>query len=541
MIHCRSWMALVLVFAGFVSNRTAQAADSSAATRPNIVIILADDLGYSDLGCYGGEIETPHLDSLAAGGLRFTQFYNTARCWPTRGALMTGYYAQAIRRDALPGGDRRGGGNRGERPAWAKLLPQLLQPAGYRSYHSGKWHIDGENLAGGFVHSYDLKDQSRFFSPRKHTLDDKPLPVVQPDSGYYATRAIADHAIDMLQEHATDHRDAPFLLYLAFTSPHFPLQALPEDIARYSEKYRAGWDAVRAARWEKIRQIGLVTTTLSEVEPDVGPPYYFPDAYETLGPGEMRYPRPWAELDAAQRDFQATKMAIHAAMVDRMDREIGRVLQQLREMGAWENTFICFLSDNGASAEIMVRGDGHDPAAAPGSAATHLCLGPGWSTVSNTPFRRHKTWVHEGGVSTPLVVHWPRGISARNELRHAPGHVVDLVPTALDLAGLDPAAAAANGPPLHGRSLKPLLAADSDVREQPIWFLHEDNRAIRVGDWKLVAAKGDPWELYNLRADRCETQNLATQHPERVRELEAAWRARVDEFRKLLDDDQPAN
>lgn len=539
-MRCQFWSALVLLLAGFVFEPSIPGADASASRRPNIVIILADDLGYSDVGCYGGEIETPHLDALAEGGLRFTQFYNTARCWPTRGALMTGYYAQAIRRDNLPGQDRRGAGNRGDRPEWARLLPQLLQPAGYRSYHSGKWHIDGLNLAGGFVHSYDLKDQSRFFSPRKHTLDDKPLPAVQPDSGYYATQAIADHAIDMLQEHAADHKASPFLLYLAFTSPHFPLHAPPEDIARYSETYRAGWDAIRAARWEKIRRIGLVQTPLSDVEADVGPPYHFPEAYEKFGPGEVRYPRPWSELTEVQREFQATKMAIHAAMVDRMDREIGRVLQQVRDMGVWDDTFICFLSDNGASAEIMVRGDGHDPEAAPGSAMTHLCLGPGWSTVANTPFRRHKTWVHEGGISTPFIAHWPRGISARNELRHAPGHVVDIVPTALDLAGLDPAAVVSDGPPLHGRSLKPVFTADSDTRAEPIWFLHEDNRALRAGDWKLVAAKGDPWELYNLRTDRCETHNLAEQHPERVRELEAAWQARVDEFRQRLESEAAA-
>lgn len=507
----------------------AEAAD--LARHPNVVIILADDLGYSDVGCYGGEIETPNLDALAKNGLRFTQFYNTARCWPTRGALLTGYYAQAIRRDALPGIQS---GSSGKRPPWAKLLPDMLRPHGYRSYHSGKWHIDGKPLQNGFDHSYQLEDAGRFFSPRKHFEDDQPLPPIEPGSGYYSTVAIADHAIMCLKEHSVKHADQPFFSYVAFLSPHFPLQALPEDIVRYKDKYTAGWEVMRQARWERMQKLGLVKGSLSAVERDVGPPYDFPDAIKKLGPGEVNRPLAWSGLTKDQQQFQATKMAIHAAMVDRMDREIGRIVAQLREMKQLDNTLLFFLSDNGASAEMMVRDDGHDPTAEPGSAKSHLCLGPGWSSVANTPFRRHKTWVYEGGISTPLIVHWPAGLKARGDLRQQPGHVVDLVPTIIQAAqasrvGMKDEAL----PPLHGKSLLPAIEGNEDVPRDSLWWSHEGNRAIRIGNWKLVAAKDQPWELYDLTADRSESMNVAQKMPEKAAEFARLWEAKQAEFQVL--------
>jgi arylsulfatase A-like enzyme len=497
---------------------------AATPARPNVVVILADDLGYSDLGCYGGEIRTPNLDALAAGGLRFTQFTNTARCWPSRAALLTGYYAQQVRRDTVPGVPS--GGN-GVRPSWAKLLPERLRARGYRSYHSGKWHVDGKPLENGFDHSYRLEDAGRYFSPRVHFEDDRKLPAVTPGSAYYTTTAIADHGVKFLKDHAQEHASDPFFLYLAFTSPHFPLHALPADFARYRDQYRDGWEVARAGRWARIQKLGLVTGQLSEVEREVGPPYPFPDAMKKLGPDEVDRPLPWDSLTTSQREFQSTKMALHAAIVDRMDQEIGRVLDQLRKMGAFGNTMIVFLSDNGASAEIMVRDDGHDPEATPGSAASHLCLGPGWSSVANTPFRRHKTWVHEGGISTPLIVHWPQGIPGRGEIRHNPGHVIDLAPTVLELAGAD----APKMPAPPGKSLMPVFARDGSVAHEDLWWQHEGNRAVRVGDWKLVAAgEKSPWELFNLATDRTETRNLAREQPEKVRELDARWRRRHDEF-----------
>lgn len=504
-----------------------------APPRPNVMLILADDMGFSDVGCYGGEIATPNLDALAKNGLRFTQFYNTCRCWPTRGAILTGYYAQAIRRDTVPGVKS---GGQGVRPEWARLLPEMLHPLGYRSYHSGKWHVDGPPLKNGFHHSYSLNDHDRHFTPRRHTEDDKPLPPVQPKDGYYSTTAIADHAIKCLKGHAEKYGDRPFFSFVAFTSPHFPVQAPPEDVAKYRKKYLAGWDAMRAERWKRLQALKIGGSALSPVERDVGPPYAFPDAIKKLGPNELNRPLPWKDLTDEQKKFQADKMAVHAAMVDRMDREIGRVLAQLKAMGALENTLVFFLSDNGASAEMMVRGDGHDPHAECGTGATFLSIGPGWSSMCNTPFRRHKTWVHEGGISTPLIVHWPKGIAAKGELRHAPGHVIDIVPTVLELTG-GQRPEAVDGkpvPPAPGRSLVPAFAKDAPLPRGSLWWLHEGNRALRVGDWKIVAAGRDsPWELYDLSSDRSETKNLAAEKPEKVTELAAIWAKQFEEYSAL--------
>jgi len=525
MIQAKPVVSLVLLLAlpGAVLAVEAKA----AARPPNLVIILADDLGFSDLGCYGGEIETPNLDSLAQGGLRFTQFYNTSRCWPSRAAIMTGFYAQQVRRDTVPG--VKSGGS-GTRPPWAPLLPEMLKPLGYRAYHSGKWHLDGKPLENGFDRSYEVTTgQNNYFKASGATEDGQPAPET---ANYYSTCATADHAVRCLQDHAARFPDRPFLHYLCFIAPHFPLQALPEDIARYRERYRRGWDEVRRERHERMVQMGLVSHDLPALEPKIGPPYPFPDALEKLGPGEVNRPLPWAELTEAQREFQATKMAIHAAMVDRMDREIGRVIAQLRAMGAFENTLILFASDNGASAEIMVRGDGHDLAAPPGSAKTYLCLGPGWSSAANTPLRRHKTWVHEGGISTPFVVHWPAGVAARGELRRNPAHLIDIVPTLLQVAGTT-APQTWKGQPVPtppGRSLLPAFTRDGTVEHEALWWLHEGHRALRVGDWKLVAAKGDPWELYDLARDRGESHDLAAAQPDRVRDLEARWQRLSEQF-----------
>jgi len=518
----KSWLVMGVAWVGL-----GLATLGAPTPRPNFLVIVADDLGYSDLGCYGGEIATPNLDGLAAGGLRFTQFYNTARCWPTRAALLTGYYPQQVRMDPP----------KGRAPAWVRALPQLLKPLGYRSYHSGKWHVPGLPRScadAGFDRSYRLEDHDRNFNPKKLLEDDQPLPPVPPDSGYYTATAFADHAIRCLKEHAAQYPDRPFFSYLAFTTPHFPLQAPADDIARYRDRYRAGWDVLRAERYRRLKAMGIVQCALSAPEPQIRAPSGAPGIEKKIGPGEVVYALPWDQLTAEQRQFQAIKMAIHAAMVDRLDREVGRVLEQLKAMGAWDNTVVVFLSDNGASAEILVRGDGHDPNAAPGSAKSYLCLGPGWSTMCNTPFRRHKIWVHEGGISTPLIVHWPAGISARGQLRHDVGHVIDLVPTLLELAGAGSQARPTDAPPWPGVSLVPAFSRDGALKREELFFHHAGNRALRVGDWKLVSARdeGDRWALYNLAQDRAESQDLAAQQPERVRQLAARWQALEDQFRR---------
>ena len=491
-----------------------------AAERPNVLLIMADDLGFSDLGCYGGEIQTPHLDSLAVGGLRYTQFYNTGRCWPTRASLMTGYYPQSVRRDTVPG--VRSGG-RGVRPEWAPLLCKPLKRAGYRAYHTGKWHLDGMPIESGFDHSYYLKDQHRFFNPTLHWKDDVKLPPVPKGTDFYATVALGDHVIECLDEHATEHPDRPFFHYLAFAAPHFPLQALPEDISRHRGTYQVGWESIRESRCNRNQELGLVKAPLSAVMPNVGPPYDFPESIEQLGDGEVNRPLPWDSLTQEQQAFQAAKMSIHAAMIDCMDQQIGRILDKIREMQELENTVIFFLSDNGASAEIMVRGDGHDPNAPMGSWASHLCLGPGWSTTSNTPFRYHKTWTHEGGIATPLIVHWSEGIDDAGALRHQVGHVIDIWPTVIELAG-----AAGDEPqdadhPRPGQSLVPSFASDR-FTERTLWWSHEGNRALRQGDWKISVAGNDgDWELYDLSVDRTETKNLADSNPAKLNALREIW------------------
>lgn len=516
-------------------------ADDSRSDAPNVLLILADDLGYSDLGCYGGEIATPHLDSLAERGLKYTQFYNTARCWPTRAALMTGYYAQQVRRDKLPG-VKSGGGNAGRRPVWAKLLPERLKEAGYRSYHSGKWHIDGMPIASGFDRSYYLKDQGRFFNPTKHWLDDRPLPPVPKGSGFYATTEVANRAIEFLKSHAAEHRDRPFFQYLAFAAPHFPLHALPEDIAIYKDRYQAGWDVIRQQRWQRQVELGLFSdgsvTRPSRPEAAVGPPYHFPTALEILGEGEVNRPLRWQQLTAQQQTFQASKMALHAAMVHRMDLETGRVFEQIRAMNQWENTLVIFLSDNGASAEIMVRDDGHDPRQPHGSADTYLCLGPGWSTTGNTPFRRHKTWTHEGGTSTPLLMSWPAGIRHGGQ-RTSPGHVIDLPVTIMDLAGV---AFPTDAPTAPGRSLTDTFEGEQPDRQPQLWWYHDGHRAIRKGDWKAVSPIGEPWELYYLRDDRMESNDLAVAQRDRLLTLTNAWETQLSEIRALATADlKPSN
>ena len=535
-------------------------AAAAPAGRPNVLIILADDLGFSDIGCYGSEIATPNLDKLAMDGLRYSQFYNTARCWPTRGALMTGFYAQQIRRDAVPGVVS---GGRGQRQEWARLLPDMLRPLGYRSYHAGKWHIDGSSKAGGFDRSYRLEDHGRYFNAKAHFEDDQKLPPIPPDkapdsqspaqkdkapyfpgtgTGYYATTATADYTIKYLKEHAASHADKPFFTYLAFIAPHFPLHALPQDIEKYKGAYTKGWDAAREARWQRMKKMGLVAGEPSAPQREVGPPYAFPDAMKKYGPNEVNRPVPWNELTDEQKAFAARKMAIHAAMIDRMDVEIGRVLDQLRAMNAFDNTLIFFLSDNGASAEMMVRDDGHDSSAPAGSATTYLCLGPGWSTVSNTPFRYHKTWTHEGGIATPLIAHWPKGIAARGEVRQQVGHVIDIVPTVLEAAG-GSALKEWEGKPVPaspGKSLAPTFADKDAAGRSETWWQHEGNRAIRVGNWKLVAAGKDAaWELYDLATDRVESRNLAKDQPQRVEELAALWQKRADEYYALAKQDLP--
>lgn len=508
---------------------------AAPAKKPNFLLILADDMGFSDAACYGGDIDTPNLDRLAARGLRFTQGYSTARCGPSRSSLLTGYYAQQTASDVMTPGNV---------PNYTQFIPDYLKPLGYRSYHSGKWHIRFKPLEGvGFDRSYTLLDEDRYFTPRRLELDGEPLPQPKPEDHYYSTVAIADHAVRFLKEHARDHAGAPFFVYLAPHSPHFPLQALPEDIEKYKDRFAEGWDTARERKLARMRRMGLVNCALPPLEPNMWTRWNTPDGQliATIGPGEVTRAVAWSTLTPEQKRFQRTKMAIHAAMITRMDLEIGKVLSQVEAMGAARDTLVVFLSDNGASSEQLIRGDGHDAAAPPGSARSFLGLGPGWSSCSNTPLRLHKSWVNEGGIASPLIVHWPNGIKDQDKLRHDPCHFVDILPTLVDLAGGDPAKnAPPGGPPLAGRTLAPAFRRDGGAPHDFLYFNHNNNRAIRVGDSKLIATgEQGPWELYALATDRCELKNLADVHPDRVQKLAAMWRERDEAFARLRESAPP--
>ena len=461
---------------------------------------------------------------------------------------MTGYYAQSIRRDSFTGieqipGQAATSGFFGLRPRWAQLLPEYIKPLGYRSYHSGKWHIDGSPLQNGFDHSYLNDNEIDYFTVTNHELDGVKLPVAGYDGKFYSTIATADYAIAFLKEHAEQHADQPFFEYIAFNSPHFPIQALPQDIAIYKDRYQVGWDTIRMERLERMHRIGIVSGDLAPLEPAIVPEGNLSEEElrKRVGPDEVAHAVSWNSLNDDEKEFQASKMAVHAAMVHRMDTEIGRILEQLKEMGALENTVIFFLSDNGASAEQIIRGGGHDMAAPVGSSRSYLGIGPGWSSAANTPFRLHKSWVHEGGIATPLIVHWPAGIKAHDQLRTDPVHLIDLLPTVLEIVGGKPPPTVGNlgAPPLPGISLVPDFVRNGSVKHEYLWWNHVGNRAIRMGDWKLVADHESPWELYDLSTDRSETRNMASTHPDKVLELNKAWHVHAAEFKAMASQQPP--
>ena len=503
---------------------------------PNVIVILADDLGYSDLGCYGSEIYTPNLDALAQTGLQFTQCYNTARCCPTRAALLTGQYPHRAGMGHMVSSHPQPG-YAGELAHDTPTFAELLHGAGYATWMTGKWHVtqqvgqwtdddqhlgkDNWPLARGFDRYYGtIHGAGDYFDPL--TLVDGDTPErAGPD--YYVTDAIADRAAQWIRD---GDPQQPFCLYVAFTAPHWPLHAKPEDIARYQGVYDAGWDAVRAARHARQIELGLV------------------DADSPMSPRDRRVPA-W---DAApDRAWQAARMQVYAAQVDCMDQGIGRIVAALRESGQLDNTLILFLADNGGCAEEVGKGSsrlsaprqlrdgralrlGNDPAVTPGPEDTYQSYGVGWANVSNTPFRLYKHFVHEGGISTPLIAHWPSGHLPQGRLVETPVHVIDVAATLCECAGVDTSQLTA---PLPGTSLSPLFSG-APLPPRQLFFEHEGNRAVRSGNWKLVArgAKG-AWELYDLGEDRGETHDVAAAHADVVQELAAAWQQWAEHNRVL--------
>lgn len=529
-----------------------------ADEKPNIIYIMSDDMGYSDIGCYGGEIHTPNLDRLAAGGLRFTQFYNTGRCCPTRASLLSGLYPHQAGIGHMMN-DRGYEGYRGELNRNCVTIAEALKNAGYKSYLSGKWHVTSKIKPKSFAekHNWPLQrgfdrfygtihGAGSFFDPNTLTRDNEYVsPLADPEytadqqynGTFYYTDAIADHASCFIHEHHHSADSQPFFLYVSFTAAHWPMHALEKDIAKYEGKYDDGYAAIRDARYKKMMELGLI------------------DQKNTVN---WPIPDQWKESEYWQWDKR--NMEVYAAMVDCMDQGIGRIVESLKDTGQFENTLICFFQDNGGCAENYGRGGNGSPRAdAPslpklddgylqpdmqpkqtrdgypvrtgkgvmaGPADTYIGYGRGWATVSNTPFREYKHYTHEGGISTPLIAHWPDRIKRHGELDDTPGHLVDLMATAMDVSGARYPESYHNGQkikPMEGVSLAPRFTGRA-VNRDAIYWEHEGNRAIRVGDYKLVAkGAGGPWELYNIALDRSEQNDLSQSDPERAKELAEKW------------------
>jgi arylsulfatase A-like enzyme len=508
-----------------------------ADSRPNIVLILADDMGYSDLHCYGSEIHTPNLDSLAGRGLRFAQFYNNPRCCPSRASLMTGLYPHQVG-FGLMASDY----GRWPYPAYRSdlsdqcvTIAEALRLGGYRTAMCGKWHITPVTMQSkhnwpiqrGFEQYFGtIAGASSYFDPLTLTRDNAP---VRTKENFYYTDAITQNAVQYIDEYG--RRAEPFFIYVAYTAPHWPLQALAEDIAKYEKKYRIGWDAVRSGRVRRQVAMGLI------------------EAKWGLSSRNPRVP-PWAV--APYKQWEARRMAVYAAQIDRMDQGVGKIMAKLSELGIEDNTLTMFLSDNGGNYEEMGKPNttdavgiasphetlggklvrvGNDPSILPGSDDTYQSYGYPWGNVSNTPFRLYKHYCHEGGISTPFIVHWPAVIQPGNSLTPQIGHEMDVMATCLDVAGV-------NYPknyhgreiiPLAGKSLLPIFQGKQ--REgYTIFWEHEGNSAVRMGKWKLVSKYPDYWALYDMEADRTELHDLADEHPELVKEMNSmytAWAKRV--------------
>lgn len=528
-MNCRKF--LVTAFALLALCWTAAAADA----KPNIVLILADDLGFSDLGCYGSEISTPNLDRLAAHGLRFSQFYNTSRCCPSRASLLTGLYPHQAGIGHMMD-DMHVEGYRGELNSNCVTIAEVLRGAGYQTGMVGKWHVCHIHFTGKPQLNYENNDPywddkhdwpiqrgfakywgtihgvCSYYDP--FSLVDGNIPIRAPAKNFYYTDALANHAAQFISEFATNSN--PFFLYVAFTAPHWPLQAPEEDIAKYRSKYMAGWDEIRRERQHKLIKLGLI------------------DPRWPLSPRDPSVPS-WE--DAPDKEWEANRMATYAAMVEHLDRGVGKILAQLKQQHIDKNTVVIFLSDNGGCAENLQRNwydvptktrDGkpihignEDKDALAGPDDVWQSYGQSWANVSNTPFRLYKHWVHEGGIATPLIISWPGHIQKPGSITPAIGHVIDLMPTAIELSHASyPLTFNGNKiPHWAGTSLVPIMKSKTTQFDRPLFWEHEGNRAVRQQNWKLVAKNQKPWELYDMTADRTESKDLAAELPEKVRSL----------------------
>lgn len=504
---------------------------ATGAGRPNVLLILSDDLGYSDLGCYGGEIQTPHLDQLAADGMRFTQFYNCAVCVTTRSALLTGCYPRQAKSPRLR--------------ATMITLGEAMRRAGYATSLTGKWHLGSQPplrpTDRGFDEHYGILDGCcNFFNPAKQdpvfynggrfrTFSHNGQRITEFPEDYYTTDAFSDHAISTIKRFSKS--DKPFFVHLCYTAPHFPLHAFPEDIERYRGEYADGYLAMRERRQKRQTDLGLFAAT-----PKLSP------AENKKGDYRYDYDVPvWERLPAAERKREEARMETYAAMVDRLDRGIGRVLEALDETGVADNTVVIFLSDNGGCATWPNQRENQEAdfveynrGIPVGDGRGYEFVGKGWGWAQNAPFRQFKTWSYEGGIATPMIVRWPDKV-ARGSITHQVGHIIDFMPTLLELAeSTYPAEFNGNAIlPVEGKSLLPVFHGRKRKGHESLSWELFGNRAIRQGDWKLVwGASEKEWELYDLAADRSETANLAAKFPERVTSMARDWETWRDEVEK---------
>ena len=486
-------------------------ASAGAAPKPNIVVILVDDMGFSDLGCYGGEIPTPNLDALAQNGLRFTQFYNTARCCPTRSSLLTGLYPHQAGVGWMTD-DQKLPGYEGRLNDRCVTMAEVLRPAGYLTAMTGKWHV-GQNhgvtpksrgfdrslnaAAGGFYFA-DASRAGLFLDDEKLAKDDPRLP-----EDWYSTDLWTTFGLKFIDEAVAAKK--PFYLHLCHNAPHFPLQAPKAEIEKFLGQYQLGWEEIRARRYARQLEMGLVDRRWASSP--------LPAAVKA-----------WKDVPAEEQKRFDHLMATYAAVVHRMDKSIGDLVGGLRQRGLLDDTLILFMSDNGGNAEAGAQGRTQGD---PSQSGSQWFCGESWAYAQNTPFRLYKHFNHEGGISTPLIAHWPAGIAAKNELRRQPGHVIDVMATVVDVAGAAYPKEFNGKPilPMEGRSLVPAFA-DRPIEREALYWEHEGNAAVRVGDLKLVRRGRDgPWELFDLKADRTEQHDLASARPEKIRELAALWQA----------------
>lgn len=506
------------------------------ADKPNVLLILNDDMGFSDIGSYGGEIETPNLDELAAKGIRFSQFYNTARCSPSRASLLTGLHPHQTGIGILTY-DSGPEGYPGDLNNECVTVAEVLKHNGYKTYMSGKWHVakdletpsDNWPLQRGFDEFFGtIIGAGSFYDPNTLTRGNKNIEhEVKNDKDFYYTDAISDQAVDYIKDHAEKSPDEPFFEYVAYTAPHWPLHAKEKDIKKYKGRFASGWDQLREERLQKLVDMGIMDKNWALTDRDPTQP-----AWE----------------DANDKDWLQRCMEVYAAQIDNMDQGIGRIIDALEETGQLDNTLIFFLSDNGACEEdiplnvskdelvnqLLIAksqtrsGDeihfGNNPSIMPGPENTYQSYGTAWANLSNTPFRLYKHWVHEGGIATPLIIHWPDGLNDAGTLRHSPGQLTDIMATIVDVTGAD-YPRSYNGHdiiPMEGRSLNPILNGEN-VEDIPLFWEHEGNAAIRIGKWKLVKEYPGEWELFDMYSDRTEMNDLSDLYPEFVEKMAAEY------------------